>query len=207
MEIDCYHRTTTPSSDNTRMADFGELALVLGDLHIPHRAADIPEKFQKMLVPNKMKHVLCTGNLVNKQELDNLKALAPNVHVVRGDFDEDTSLPEHKIVTIGQFKIGLIHGHQIVPWGDHGSLAMMQRQLDVDILISGHTHKKEVTCQNGKWYMNPGSITGSYSSMCTEVLPSFILLAIQGAKVVTYVYEIKDGEVAVQKSTFEKNSA
>ncbi len=207
MEIDCYHRTLNPSSDNTRMADFGELALVLGDLHIPHRAADIPEKFQKMLVPNKMKHVLCTGNLVNKQELDNLKALAPNVHVVRGDFDEDTSLPEHKIVTIGQFKIGLIHGHQIVPWGDHGSLAMMQRQLDVDILISGHTHKKEVTCQNGKWYMNPGSITGSYSSMCTEVLPSFILLAIQGAKVVTYVYEIKDGEVAVQKSTFEKNSA
>ena len=117
MEIDYYHRTTIPSSDNTRMADFGELALVLGDLHIPHRAADIPEKFQKMLVPNKMKHVLCTGNLVNKQELDNLKALAPNVHVVRGDFDEDTSLPEHKIVTIGQFKIGLIHGHQIVPWG------------------------------------------------------------------------------------------
>lgn len=36
------------------MADFGELALVLGDFHIPHRAVKIPEKFQKMLVPNKM---------------------------------------------------------------------------------------------------------------------------------------------------------
>lgn len=31
------------------MSDFGELALVLGDFHIPHRAAGIPEKFQKML--------------------------------------------------------------------------------------------------------------------------------------------------------------
>ena len=42
--------------------------------------------------------------------------------------------------------------------------------------------------------------------MSTEVLPSFILLAIQGSKVVTYVYEIKDGEeVVVQKSTFEKS--
>jgi vacuolar protein sorting-associated protein 29 len=35
-------------------SDFGELALVVGDFHIPHRAAMIPEKFQKMLVPNKM---------------------------------------------------------------------------------------------------------------------------------------------------------
>ena len=36
------------------MSDFGELALVVGDFHIPHRAPGIPEKFQKMLVPNKM---------------------------------------------------------------------------------------------------------------------------------------------------------
>lgn len=36
------------------MSDFGELALVVGDFHIPHRAAGIPEKFQRMLVPNKM---------------------------------------------------------------------------------------------------------------------------------------------------------
>lgn len=35
-------------------SDFGELVLVLGDFHIPHRAAGIPEKFQRMLVPNKM---------------------------------------------------------------------------------------------------------------------------------------------------------
>lgn len=43
------------------MAEFGELVLVLGDMHIPHRAAAIPEKFKRMLVPNKMQHVLCTG--------------------------------------------------------------------------------------------------------------------------------------------------
>ena len=109
--------------------DFGELALVVGDFHVPHRAAGIPEKFQRMLVPNKMKHVLCTGNIGNKEQLDELKALAPNVHTVRGDFDDDATLPEFKIITIGQFKIGLIHGHQIVPWGDHSALSMMQRQV------------------------------------------------------------------------------
>ena len=30
-------------------------------------------------------------------------------------------------------------------------------------------------------------------------------IVIQGSKVVTYVYEIVDGEVTVQKSTFEKS--
>jgi len=29
--------------------NFGELALVLGDAHVPHRAGFIPEKFQRML--------------------------------------------------------------------------------------------------------------------------------------------------------------
>lgn len=49
--------------------DFGELALVVGDCHIPHRASGIPEKFKRMLVPSKMQHVLCTGNLVTKDQV------------------------------------------------------------------------------------------------------------------------------------------
>ena len=89
-------------------------------------------------------------------------SLAPNVHVVRGDFDDDTSFPDNKVIQIGQFKIGLIHGHQIVPWGDAHSLAMIQRQLDVDILITGNTHRNEVNEYEGKWFINPGSITGAY---------------------------------------------
>lgn len=130
--------------------------------------------------------------------------MAPNLHVVRGDFDENPTLQEHKTIQIGQFRIGLIHGHQIVPWGDPHSLAMLQRQLDVDILVSGHTHKNEVSEFEGKWFINPGSITGAYSTLSTEVIPSFILLAIQGPKVVTYVYELRGDQVEVSKSEFSK---
>lgn len=133
-----------------------------------------------------------------------MKTLAPNVHVVRGDFDDEVSFPESKVLQIGQFKIGLIHGHQIVPWGDAHSLAMIQRQLDVDILITGHSHKNEVNEYEGKWFINPGSITGAYSSLTIDVVPSFILLAIQGNKVVTYVYELHGDRVDVSKSEFSK---
>jgi vacuolar protein sorting-associated protein 29 len=158
-----------------------------------------------MLVPNKLQHVLCTGNLVTKEQHDELKALAPNVHIVKGGFDEESSFPETKVVQIGQFKMGLIHGHQIVPWGDAHSLAMVRRQLDVDILISGHTHQTAVNQSDGKWFINPGSITGAYSTLTPEVTASFILLAIQGPKVIIYQYELHGDQVDVSKSEFSKD--
>ena len=42
------------------------------------------------------------------------------------------------------------------------------------------------------------------STLTTEVTPSFILLAIQGSKVVTYVYELDGDKVEVTKSEFSK---
>ena len=59
-----------------------------------------------------------SGNLCTKESYDYLKTLANDVHIVRGDFDENTAWPEQKVVSVGQFKIGLCHGHQLVPWGD-----------------------------------------------------------------------------------------
>ena len=42
------------------------LVLCIGDLHIPHRATDLPLQFRKLLVPGKIHHTLCTGNIVTK---------------------------------------------------------------------------------------------------------------------------------------------
>jgi len=196
------------------MADFGELVLVLGDMHIPHRKDEIPAQFKDLLVPGKMQHVLCTGNLCSKAMDDYLRTMANSVHVVRGDMDTASGLaqlPEQKVVKIGEFTIGLCHGHQVVPWGDPESLANLQRQLDVDILITGHTHKNEVYEYERKYIINPGSITGAYSAQSTAVVPSFVLMAIKGNKVVTYVYELKENElheqeVNVSKSEFTKRA-
>ena len=52
------------------MSQFGELVLLIGDTHIPQRAVEVPAKFKEMLVPNKVQHVLCTGNLGNRETLD-----------------------------------------------------------------------------------------------------------------------------------------
>jgi vacuolar protein sorting-associated protein 29 len=137
-------------------------------MHIPHRTSDIPEEFKGLLQPGKMNHVLCTGNVCSKAQDEYLRTLsnrfvAPSfsflhalpysmlssvdssVHIVRGDMDSAKfEYPEQKVIKIGEFSIGLVHGHQVVPWGDPEALANVQRKLDVDILITGHTHKNEV---------------------------------------------------------------
>jgi len=180
------------------------LVLVLGDLHIPHRTHSLPTQFRKMLLPGRIQHILCTGNLCTKESYDYLKTLASDVHVVRGDFDENSNYPEQKVVTVGQFRIGLCHGHQIVPWGDIEALAIAQHQLDVDIFISGHTHKFSTHEHSGKFFINPGSATGSYSALEADVTPSFALMDIQSSTVVVYVYRLVNGEVKVERVEYKK---
>lgn len=111
------------------------------------------------------------------------------------------------MVTVGQFRIGLSHGHQVVPWGDPEALALIQRQLDVDILISGHTHKFEAYEHENKFYINPGSATGAYSGaycLDTSIIPSFVLMDIQSTTVVTYVYQLIGDEVKVERIEYKK---
>lgn len=127
------------------------------------------------------------------------------MHIVRGDFDESPAYPEQKVVTVGNFKIGLTHGHQIVPWGDLESLAVVQRQLDVDVLISGHTHKFEAVENEGKFFVNPGSATGAFNALDSEVVPSFVLMDIQASAMVMYVYQLHK-DVKVQKIEYKKDS-
>ncbi|KAJ1926400.1 Vacuolar protein sorting-associated protein 29, partial [Tieghemiomyces parasiticus] len=120
------------------------LVLAIGDLHIPQRSFSLPAKFRKLLVPGKIQQILCTGNVCDRETFEYLRNIAGEFHVVKGDFDEPTaSWPESKVVTHGNIRIGVIHGHQIIPHGDTEALAIAARQMDVDIIISGHTHRFE----------------------------------------------------------------
>lgn len=40
---------------------------------------------------------------------------------------------------------------------------MLARQMDVDVLITGHTHECQTFQHEGRFYINPGSATGAFS--------------------------------------------
>jgi vacuolar protein sorting-associated protein 29 len=184
-----------------------DLVLVVGDMFVPEKCSDIPEQFKNILIPNKIQYVLSLGNNGSRESYDWLKSLSNNFHGVKGDSD-DQSFPEVKTIQIGEFKIGLIHGHQVVPWGDAEALANIQRQLGCDILLSGHTHSNSVSIYDGKYFINPGSISGAYSPLNPSPVPSFVLMVIQGDYAIVYLYELidKTKKFVVAKMEFTKNS-
>ena len=168
-----------------------ELVLVVGDMFVPQRSPDINEQFKSILIPNKLQHVLSLGNIGSRESYDWLKSLSNDFHSVKGDFDEG-DMPDKKVVTIGEFKIGMIHGHQVLPWGNTDSLASIQRELDCDILLSGQTHEINVKVVDNKLYINPGSISGAFSNCVSDPSPSFVLMVLQGTEAIIYLYVLND---------------
>lgn len=81
--------------------DFGDLVLIIGDFHVPQRAVDLPPCFRELLHTDKIRHVLCTGNVGNGLILDFLRGIAGSVHIVKGDMDEGLDFPEYKILQFG----------------------------------------------------------------------------------------------------------
>ncbi|KAI9735001.1 MAG: Vacuolar protein sorting-associated protein 29 [Cirrosporium novae-zelandiae] len=183
------------------------LVLVLGDLFIPDRAPDLPAKFKTLLTPNKIHQILCTGNLTDRPTYDFLRSLAPDLHITKGPYDVDApNLPPFKIVTHGNFRIGLTHGTSIVPPGDLDSLLIMARQMDVDVLIWGGGHKVESVDFEGRFFVNPGSATGAVGEGWgeEECIPSFCLMDIQGDVLNLYIYKIIKGEDGSDQTRIER---
>ena len=49
------------------MNSIGEFVLIIGDIHIPQRASALPEQFRDLLMPGKMQHVICPGNVGSRE--------------------------------------------------------------------------------------------------------------------------------------------
>ena len=49
------------------MNSIGEFVLIIGDIHIPQRASSLPEQFRDLLMPGKMQHVICPGNVGSRE--------------------------------------------------------------------------------------------------------------------------------------------
>lgn len=164
------------------------LTLAIGDLFVPDRAMEIPPKFRSLLAPNpssvpansKINQVLCLGNVT--ASLDTLRFLhniSPEFKISRGEYDDSmilaqmlkslapdtpqSAIPLYGVASSDNFRIGFTNGYQIVPRNDPLSLLAFAREIDVDVLVWGGTHKVEAYTLDGKFFVNPGSATGAFS--------------------------------------------
>ena len=166
--------------------------LVIGDSHIPRRASEVPPIIMdklNQLSSQLFDYIFFTGDVINAPDFMNyLRNLSKNeMFCVIGNMDyyggfQDAPVYQDLKIspkTSNRLIIGLTHGHQISPRGDHIQLENLALQRNYNILISGHTHKEEVVLtKNHILLLNPGSVTGAWSYIASQN-PSFIVIQIE----------------------------
>lgn len=194
--------------------------LAIGDSHIPQRAKIIPEqittKLEQIVKTEKFDYSFFTGDVIEAPDFMNYLSFITkrNVFSVIGNMDyygRNRDAPIYQQIKISletkqNLIIGLTHGHQISPRGDHSQLETLAIKNNYNILISGHTHKEEVKLtKKGILLLNPGSVTGAWSFVASRN-PSFIDLNISdntGVIIVTlHCYDIRATKFRDLSSTF-----
>ncbi len=166
--------------------------LIIGDSHVPKRASHIPKqiqiKLEELTKSELFEYTFFTGDEINYPEfMQSLNLMTKrDVFRVIGNMDyyygnKDAPMYQKLNLVIevkNSLTIGLTHGHQVSPRGDHTQLELLAQEKEYNIMISGHTHKEEIfLTKNGILLLNPGSITGAWSFVASGI-PSFIVLYI-----------------------------
>ena len=139
---------------------------VISDTHIPYRATNIPKKvFEEF---KDVDLILHAGDIEELSVLDELKKIAP-VKADNGNCDYHPELNDYEVMKIENVKIGLTHG-TVYPKGDTQQLYYLAKELGVDVLISGHTHKSLIKQVNDVLLLNPGSPTQPRSTEASIML-------------------------------------
>jgi len=136
------------------------MIVVLSDTHIGDRAKALPVLLLERLKRLEPELILHAGDITAGFMLDELEKIAPLV-AVRGNADS-LNLPLERVVEVGDFRIGLIHGHRFLSLNTQ-FLTLKAINMDVDVLVFGHTHRRcfEFRTSHGRrvYLLNPGSPT------------------------------------------------
>ena len=128
---------------------------LISDTHIPDRAKEIPEKV--ITTFKDVDLILHAGDLTSTQVIDELEKIAPTI-AIQGNMDRvaGIKLPNAKVIEVEGLKIGLMHG-EVYPRGDTQQLLYLAKQLNVNILVSGHSHQPKIEQIEDILLLNPGS--------------------------------------------------
>jgi putative phosphoesterase len=95
--------------------------------------------------------IIHAGDVGEPEILEALKAIAP-VFAVRGNTDTDAwalALPETEVIELDPATIYVLH--------DVNALDLNPAAAEIQIVISGHSHKPDRTEHSGILFLNPGS--------------------------------------------------
>lgn len=110
------------------------------------------------------------------------------VYSVRGNCDILCDYPYYRIVEVGGVKIFMTHGHMYNVKNEYNTIFYKGKEIGVDIVLFGHSHKAFINNNDGLILMNPGSVTLPYGR--TKRTMGFIEI-LEGKKINAYIKEVE----------------
>ena len=104
------------------------------------------------------------------------------VHIVGGNNDFFSDLPEEEEFELKGYRFLMTHGHRYYVSMGEERLIEEARSKGVDIVLYGHTHRPVIHQEQGMLIMNPGSLR--YPRQVGRK-PSYIVMELERGKAVT----------------------
>jgi putative phosphoesterase len=129
---------------------------VIADTHVPVIMRALPPAVYDIF--RGVDLILHAGDIVELSVLEDLRAIAP-VEAVAGNMDDSEvhgKLPYKKIIQIGKYAAGLIHGKYKIDIQKE----MIRKEFEkVDLIVYGHSHTPFWGKIDDVYFLNPGSPT------------------------------------------------
>ncbi|MDN5366873.1 MAG: hypothetical protein PWQ11_284 [Candidatus Diapherotrites archaeon] len=164
--------------------------LILGDTHVPERAEKIPEWVRKVVEGKKYDVILFTGDATEYSVLHFLERHG-KTYAVRGNMDF-LELPRFHIIDAEEHRIFLFHSTEVRPRGDPEQIWEYGKTAGADIVVFGHTHKRDVYDYKGILFINPGTATGAWGGATQGEPESLAVLELEKDRAT--VLMMKDGK-------------
>ncbi|MFD2911040.1 metallophosphoesterase family protein [Jeotgalibacillus terrae] len=132
--------------------------IVVSDTHMPRMAKTLPPRLTTECQSADL--IIHTGDFNTLDTFQELERFAP-VEGVYGNADDQEltkRFPAKKIIQVGTFRIGLVHGHGKGKTTEKRALDAFV-QNDIDMIIYGHSHIPSFKIIDGVQLLNPGSPT------------------------------------------------
>lgn len=81
------------------------------------------------------------------------------VHIVSGNNDFWSDLPDEQELRIGKYRVLMTHGHGYYVSMDTRRLKKKARERNVQIVMYGHTHRPDIDLSGDVIAINPGSLS------------------------------------------------
>jgi len=147
---------------------------IITDTHVPQRLGRLPAGIDRAF--DGVSLILHAGDINSPNVLDELRRIAPVLAVIGNADPPWWNLPASRIVKVDGCRIGLTHGHggwrryladkardRLGGWKQSRYLRYAREAFhDVDVIITGHTHRPHLAYAGRTLLFNPGAVAPDY---------------------------------------------